>query len=310
MCTISIIVPVYNAEEYLCECMDSIIGQTYEDWELILVDDGSKDSSGDICDEYSQKDSRIKVFHKTNGGVSSARNHGLEHANGEWIAFIDADDWVDDDYLEKSIVCSKNVDMVTCNHKDENGNSSEIDNVNRTLLLDVDRIDFSSNLSKKLLYFPWGHLYRKGIIKSRKIKFNEDLRLSEDTCFNIEYLMACKTVAIFNENLYVYRTNTGLSKYILNHDELVCHVKALDFVFNSAMTKRNMNLHTFQSNLISILFFYHKDYLQRLEDTSKYKAESKKWTYQDIVSVIWRMDVDFVSKMWYVYIVKKYSMFR
>ncbi len=95
----SIIVPVYNAEKTLQRCVDSILAQTFEDFELILINDGSKDQSGDICDEYAAKDSRVKTVHKTNGGVSSARNAGLRIAQGEYIAFIDSDDYIDNDYL-------------------------------------------------------------------------------------------------------------------------------------------------------------------------------------------------------------------
>ena len=90
--SISIIVPVYNSEKTLNRCVDSILSQTFQDWELLLIDDGSTDRSGKLCDEYALKDQRIKVFHKKNGGVSSARNIGLDHAKGEWITFIDSDD--------------------------------------------------------------------------------------------------------------------------------------------------------------------------------------------------------------------------
>ena len=89
---ISVIVPVYNAEKYLHRCIDSILSQTFTDFELLLINDGSKDSSGAICDEYAAKDNRVRVFHKENGGASSARNLGLDNAKGEWIAFVDSDD--------------------------------------------------------------------------------------------------------------------------------------------------------------------------------------------------------------------------
>ena len=90
---ISVIVPVYNTEKYLRRCIDSVLAQTYQDFELLLIDDGSKDSSGAICDEYAEKDTRVRVFHKENGGVSSARNLGLDNAKGEWVTFIDSDDY-------------------------------------------------------------------------------------------------------------------------------------------------------------------------------------------------------------------------
>ena len=97
---ISIIVPLYNAEQDLPRCIDSILAQSYTDFELLLIDDGSPDNCGAICDEYATRDSRVRVFHKKNGGVSSARNLGLENACGEYIAFIDSDDYVLNDYLE------------------------------------------------------------------------------------------------------------------------------------------------------------------------------------------------------------------
>ena len=109
---ISIIIPVYNVEDYLSMCIESVIAQTYKDWELILVDDGSPDNSGSICDEYASRDPRIRVIHKKNAGVSAARNTGIEAANGEWISFIDSDDWVDTDYLEKFELDKDDADLI------------------------------------------------------------------------------------------------------------------------------------------------------------------------------------------------------
>ena len=108
---ISIIVPIYKTEQYLQRCIDSILAQTFTNFELLLIEDGSPDNSGKICDKYALKDSRIKVYHKENGGVSSARNLGLDHATGEWITFCDSDDWVNKDWLELFILNS-NTDMV------------------------------------------------------------------------------------------------------------------------------------------------------------------------------------------------------
>ena len=97
---ISVVVPIYNVEDVLCFCIDSILNQTYSNFELLLVDDGSTDKSGDICDQYARKDTRIRVFHKENGGVSSARNLGIDNAIGECICFVDSDDYLEPDYLE------------------------------------------------------------------------------------------------------------------------------------------------------------------------------------------------------------------
>lgn len=100
MSTISVIVPVYNTEQYLPRCIDSILSQSFTDFGLLLIDDGSKDGSGKICDAYAEKDNRIRVFHKENGGVSSARNLGLDNAKGEWVCFVDSDDELIRDGLE------------------------------------------------------------------------------------------------------------------------------------------------------------------------------------------------------------------
>lgn len=113
---ISIIIPVYNAEKYLCKCLDSIIKQTFTDFEVLLIDDGSTDNSGEICDYYAKLDNRITVFHKTNEGVSSARNMGLNNAVGEWITFVDADDWLDVNIYNKLYyeAVVSNADIVLC----------------------------------------------------------------------------------------------------------------------------------------------------------------------------------------------------
>ncbi|MDR0422523.1 MAG: glycosyltransferase, partial [Proteiniphilum sp.] len=108
---ISVIVPVYNVEKYLRKCLESILAQTYTSFELLLVNDGSTDGSGQICDEYAQKDSRVQVFHQENKGVSRARNLGLERAKGKWVAFIDSDDWVDSTYLEHLLEGDEDVEL-------------------------------------------------------------------------------------------------------------------------------------------------------------------------------------------------------
>lgn len=111
---ISVIVPVYNAEKYLHRCVDSILSQTYTDLELLLIDDGATDRSGQICDEYATRDSRVHVFHKDNGGVSSTRNFGLSLAQGEWITFVDSDDWIEPDVYERVLKHAIEVNADIC----------------------------------------------------------------------------------------------------------------------------------------------------------------------------------------------------
>lgn len=118
---ISVIVPVFNTEKYLRLCVESILAQTYTNIEVLLIDDRSKDASGKICDEYALKDKRVKVFHKLNGGVSSARNFGLERATGKWITFVDSDDYIEKDYLITLSKYTENSEFVIGGFKSSNG---------------------------------------------------------------------------------------------------------------------------------------------------------------------------------------------
>ena len=201
---ISVIVPVYNVEKYLRRCVDSILAQTFTDFELLLIDDGSPDNSGKICDEYAKKDERIRVFHKENGGVSSARNLGLDHARGEWVAFADSDDDLHVDALEiyNVAINQANGKLLIFGHDTltEDGTA-----LGRTEYKS-DRITSSIYIKQILRYnaqsSPWAKLYRTALAKS--ILFNKNLRIGEDLLFNIEYALKCKNVVLFRGIVYNY----------------------------------------------------------------------------------------------------------
>lgn len=169
--TISVIVPVYKAEPYFRKCVESILNQTYTDLEIILVDDGSPDNCPVICDEYQRKDDRVKVIHKENGGVSSARNAALEIACGQFISFVDADDWIDVDYFSSLI--TQDTDVVIAGESTTTG------------------VHHVSEVREN--YYTWGglvgpceKLYRRD--KIHNIRFREDLPVGEDIIFNLEVL--------------------------------------------------------------------------------------------------------------------------
>ena len=182
--TISVIVPVYNCKEYLNKCIESILGQTYPHLQLILVDDGSTDGSGDICDTYS-KDPRIFVQHQINGGVSKARNTGLDIATGDWLMFVDSDDYVERDYcqrmLDASVKC--HVDAVIAhpfvNYQPEvyKYTPEQIEQLKQACLA-YDETRFDYNIDA-----PWGKLFRRTLIEKYSIRFPEDLSRSEDAYF-------------------------------------------------------------------------------------------------------------------------------
>ncbi len=215
---ISIIIPVYNAEHTILRCVDSVLAQSHRDFECILINDGSTDNSGIICDEYARKDSRIKVFHKTNGGVSSARNYGLNNASGEWIVFVDSDDKIDRDFLSL-LDLNSNYDLIIGGYKIlPKGHSlydfSEEYNQNTMVVF----------LSRHLKNgYVWGKFYKTSIIKENNILFRIDLSVYEDLIFNLEYLLYCNNIKLIPDCLYYYydlKEKIIFEKYALNKDKI------------------------------------------------------------------------------------------
>lgn len=215
---ISVIVPVYKAEKYLHRCVDSILAQSYTDFELLLIDDGSPDRSGDICDEYVKKDSRVRVFHKENGGVSSARNMGLDNAKGEWISFVDSDDWIESHYFA-SFMASCDADWVLGGYVETLGNSTYIAD---ELYQGRDIIGFCNTYNGvHILRACWGGLYKTSIIEDNQLRFSTKLRYAEDTVFNLNYLTYCKCVRTMNALGYIYCNDVICDdKYLLSKDEI------------------------------------------------------------------------------------------
>lgn len=199
---ISVIVPVYNSERFLHRCIDSVLVQTYTDFELLLIDDGSTDSSGEICDLYAQKDDRIKVLHKSNGGVSSARNIGLDIASGEWITFIDSDDWVSEQYLEK-LSLGFQFDLVISYAKcfgkygeilQKKYLSKCIDSKDIEILF----LEYDLNWQTS----PWAKLYRRDLCDN--LRFVEGMHIGEDLVFLYTYIMKCRKICVLSDANYNY----------------------------------------------------------------------------------------------------------
>lgn len=213
---ISIIVPVYKVEPYLCRCVDSILAQTFQDFELILVDDGSPDNCPAICDEYAKTDSRIHVIHKENGGLSSARNAGLHMAVGQYIMFCDSDDTVDPQWCEilyNAIIVDStawafsNMWKVDCNGR-------------KTLCGEfIDSPSGKQNISYFRAYqmglsgFSVNKIYNLNILRKNNIYFDEDCIYAEDVEFNVKYYLLCNQALHIDTPLYFYYDNSeGITK--------------------------------------------------------------------------------------------------
>ena len=204
---VSIIVPVYNAEKYLEECIDSIFTQTYPNLEVLLIDDGSKDRSGEICDKYASKDSRIVVHHKPNSGVSRTRNYGLDHCHGDWIAFVDSDDYIDSHYVENFI--AHDADYVVGGYNtfgiSEHNVQAEKEHLLR-LPNDIKDIDaYTKTPEINIVYHICGKVFKRQIIEQLHVRFVEDMILAEDCCFNLDYIRGCKQIMIIPYAGYYYR---------------------------------------------------------------------------------------------------------
>lgn len=200
---VSIIVPVYKAEAYLYRCVDSILAQTFTDFELLLIDDGSPDRSGEICDEYTQKDSRIRVIHKENGGVSSARQRGLDESIGEYTIHADPDDWMEENMIEILYreALELDADMIFCDYyKDCGGKSTYIEQKPESL----DHNSIIKGLCGNLFGACWNKLIRRSIIKEYGVKFPEKWSLAEDQYFLVSLLLHNIKIGYVNNAFYHY----------------------------------------------------------------------------------------------------------
>ena len=237
---ISVIVPVYNSEQTLHRCIDSILGQTYRNFELLLINDGSKDCSGEICDEYARKDNRVKVFHKENGGVSSARNVGLVNARGEWVSFVDSDDYLQQGFLE-SMNLYESSDLVI-------GNSIWLNDKDEKLFeCDIPKGVFLKNeILPQYLYsaafnVPWGKLFKSDVIATHNIRFNSNMRVAEDLLFVYQYLLHINRIhavngLLHNSNLVHHVPGNFVEKYSMTTAEAAQHYS---FVW---MTYKQLNI--------------------------------------------------------------------
>lgn len=205
MFKISIIVPIYNVEKYLARCIDSILIQTFEDFELILVNDGSTDNSGKICEEYKCRDKRIKVIHKENKGVSSARNTGIKNSLGEYIYFIDPDDWIEKNAIETLYKLAKkeNYDLIQFKYivNDKDKNRIYV-NKNENVFTDENLLKMT--LLGKNIFSVWSKFIKREFILNNNILFNEDISCGEDLLYTVKVAIHKPKYIFINEYLYNY----------------------------------------------------------------------------------------------------------
>lgn len=222
---ISVIVPVYNVEKYLSQSVDSILNQTYSNFEVILVDDGSKDRSPEICDKYAQADSRVLVVHKENGGQNSAIKAGIKHAKGEYLFFVDSDDWLEQNALEilYSLIKEYDADLSVANAFRErdctyafplhNCEEGVYDRQKIEVMIFPDLLIRMTSSKFCIAPSRCGRLFKKELVLRVLDYCDEEIRLGEDKLLTFPYIMLCQKIAFTNACLYHYRDNTASISY-------------------------------------------------------------------------------------------------
>lgn len=298
---ISVIVPVYNAEKYLNSCVDSLLGQTYSNIEIILVDDGSFDTSGEICDLYALKNECIHVIHKENGGVSSARNEGIANAIGDYICFVDADDYIDKEMLTKlyNKIIDREKDISLCGIElVENGEFVLLEENFKGINNEFERV---KNIIYGTLFGSASRcIFPKSLIEKYNLKFKK-FRHCEDQVFFIEIASHAKNIYVVNEPLYYYRRNIdsgAKSKYYVYFlNDRMLYFEAIKHIvqkLNANHREKKKLIDRIVSNLQIALYFNAvmspsaKSEIKEIDDSiiGKYRV-----SFKENVRVLFKSDI-------------------
>lgn len=259
---ISIIIPVYKVEKYLEKCIQSVINQTYENLQIILVDDGSPDNCGKICDEYAKKDHRIEVIHKSNGGLSDARNKGLEMAKGEYIGFVDSDDYIEADMYEVlyNLLKQYNADVSICNFYTVSQGKISIKNADNGIN-EYNRIEILKEilLDKNIQSYAWNKLYKKELFDEIKYPIGKKY---EDIGTTFYLLEKCNKIVVTGKSEYYY---------INRQDSIVNNVTESTITDYIELI---MQRYDYIEENIKELSSYNKDYLKRILKTAEKDIKS------------------------------------
>lgn len=292
---ISIIVPVYNAEYTINRCINSILNQTFYDWELLLIDDGSKDNSKCICDIYAAKDKRIKVFHKENGGVSSARNLGLDNAKGKWITFIDSDDCIYENIF--NLISLHDEDLLIFNYDiDYNGIIQGGESIPHYYNSYPIKTILNKYIYIELLRTPWSKFFKRHLINT--LRFDTRIAIGEDSLFVLKYFQRCKSFFLFEQKYYIWSENYSSLKYKykLSVEQAVYIVTCLYSEY------KTLNIRCIQLEKFIYEFYYSlcEDYLYK---------DCTIWFKNTVIVQIWNnIKFSYSRKRRILFFIKKYRL--
>lgn len=291
---ISIIVPVYKSASYLDDCIESILKQTFTDFELLLIDDGSPDESPAICDAWAQRDERVTAIHKLNGGVSSARNIGIESAKGEYIVFIDSDDYVGENYLTDMLIAAEDKNaLVLSDYRPFSDSGYEERCYSEPYIACLNEGGTTSDQFRDLVFGfrifpPYCKLYRRDIIINDNIRFDTELKSAEDFDFNIRYLKNVEKIKYIRSIEYYYRV--GYKAYVPSNHGVLGHseIKSVHIMAHGiAALAERLDLYNVLKDEIC-LWAANKHYFNRLpmlfRKSDKISTADRKKLYRQLVS--------------------------
>lgn len=237
----SVIIPVYKAEETLCRCVDSLLLQPHDDAEILLINDGSPDGSGAICNAYAQNHSCVRYYEKENGGVSSARNYGLEHAAGDYLLFVDSDDYVTPDFFSAIDVAlaENDYDLVQFSNYYTNG-MNQTERIRKPFRATTREALFPKlieTLYKKKSNGPVAKVYRRSIVEAHGIRFPEDMEVGEDRAFYMHYSLFMRSFCVSAHPIYVVNTENEQSLSRKHRDDLDEQTAHLNTYLEAAMQR-------------------------------------------------------------------------
>lgn len=297
---ISVIVPIYNVEKYISKCLNSIINQTYKNLEILLVDDGSLDNCLQICNKFRKKDERIQVIHKKNGGVSSARNIGIDKSHGEYILFVDPDDWLESNMIEilYDSIKTNECDIVACDYYINYEDNEVKHNQLREDMIISNQDEMYKYLFDEKYYagYLWNKLIRKDLIDKLNLKFDENVRVCEDLLFLSKLMSVCeKIIYIPKYKLYHYRQTMGSAINFTYSRKDLTKLVPLKYFIDNGIIYGNVIYEYFILNCQGIYILRKERNADDLEIINM-KKESKKYikhvlkntnTKQKIKAILW-----------------------
>ena len=278
--TVSVIVPIYKIERYLHQCIDSILEQTFTDFELLLIDDGSPDGCPTICDEYAKKDTRIRVFHKHNGGLTSARNYGLDNAKGDWIMHIDGDDWIEPTYVEElyNAAIKNNADIAICGLRFAYEDGSSV--IEHPTTWDDNKQASLNRYIANIWTTACGSIQKSSLYKDNGVQSPKNLTFCEDFHLMVRLCYFANKVISIDRPLYNYRQRSSSIVHSLNdktwRDELSTYLEIIDFFRNQGELetyKKVMSWRTLKTSNGMTLD------LSRFEEFKKYNPDKKDYIW-------------------------------